>query len=563
MKTNTIAIVICAFALLSFTFISNTIYTWNEVKPITVETDPGKVEKTREKISALIAEKTKLYSESNKYQILCEKYYSGDKSTIPEILKAIQSENYDELDNISQALEFSIGYDAVKPTYEKEICDAYYALLYKDDLQNRTIQTIGYLQFPNYQIELEKLLFSGKCKVISRTLFWLGKDGSSLKSWEFLKSKILAKNYDFTKPEWDFSALEGFSKSKNPAIQKDVIEFCLNLYNNKTIPKERYEELRSMLDANNSAYPVLNLLFSTDDPRIVPIAYEMLSKQIMPYYAFTALIRIEGIKHKGKVMRDLRDRDAFLSTIDYAKVLYSVTKDTTVLNEILVQFAKNENPESYECDRIAEILIDTKAFNYFDKLEMYIKNPKTNARIRKTYEISKGNAVSFAHELETLGVVNVPFSKAIIDKAATIQADELRSYLNVFLEMSGIMTPIIAAESGEYPIKYDDILNELFKNSNGKLNNILVYNEIGGNINDYDLNYTITIVANNKVYSMKLPESGDSPDVQSIVALVNRVAIDAGLKERYVVLGNDDYYAQVLFGFEDKIKLLKEKYFNE
>lgn len=562
MKTNTIAIVICAFALLSFTFISNTIY-WNEVKPITVESDPGKVEKTREKISSLIAENAKLYAKSNKYQILCEKYYAGDKSTIPEIHKYIQSDNEDEFKAISQSLQNSISYDAKKPVFEKEICDAYYALLYNDKHQDNSIQTIGYLQFTNYQIELEKLLFSGKCKDISRTLYWLGLEGSSVKSWEFLKTKILDKNYDFSKPEWDFSTLEGFSKSKNSVIQKDAIDFCLSLYNNKTIPKTQFEELGNSFSSSNSAYTVLQILFSTDDPRIVPIAYEMLSKQIMAYYAFPALIRIEGVKHKGKVMRDLRDRDAFLSTIDYAKVLYNVTKDTTVLNEILVQFAKNEKPEPYECDRIAEILIDTKAFNYFDKLEMYIKNPKTNVRIRKTYEISKGNAVSFAHELESMGVVNTPFSKEILNKAAAIQADEPRSYMNVFLEMSGIMTPIIAAESGDYPIQYDRILTELFKNSNGKLKDILVYNEVGGNINEYDVNYTISIVANNKVYTMKLPESGDSPDIESLVALVNRVASDAGLKERYVVLGNDDYYAQVLFGFEDKIKLLKEKYFNE
>lgn len=561
MKTNTIAIVICALALLSFTFISNTIY-WNEVKPITVETDAGKVEKIREKISLLNAEKAKLYAENNKYQILCEKYYAGDKSTIPAILKAIQSENYDEFNLISQALEYSIGYDEVKPIYEKEICDAYYVLLYKDNQQDKTIQTVGFLQFTNYQIELEKLLFSGKCKDISRTLYWLGIEGSSVKSWEFLKAKILDKKYDFSKPEWDFSALEGFSKSKNPTIQKDAIDFCLSLYNNKTLPKTQYEELGSSFSSSNSAYTLLQILFSSDDPRIVPIACDMLSKQIMTYYAFPALIRIEGIKHKGKVMRDLRDRDAFLNTIDYAKVLYNVSKDTTVLNEILIQFAKNEKTEPYECDRIADILIDTKAFNYFDKLEMYIKNPKTNARIRKTHEIWKDNAVSFAHELETLGVVNSPFSKAIMDKAAAIPADELRSYMNVFLEMSGIMTPIIAAESGEYPIKYDDLLTQLFKNSNGKLNNILVHNEVGGNINDYDVNYTISIIANNKVYSMKLPESGDSPDVESLIALVNRVAVDAGLKERYVLLSFDDYYAQVLFGFEDKIKLLKEKYFN-
>lgn len=494
-----------------------------------------------------------------KNKSLSERYKSGDKSVVPQIIKVLndaKSKEKQELYNdLSRDFDGPEEYNITEP----EIIKAILNNINQPNDEKAVIQLAGYMQLPGYVEVFENHLLSGQSKDIGRLIFWLGKEGSSSRAIDYTKKLILESKIDLEEESWIMSGLEGFSRSKNETIKKKTFDLCLEIYNRKLIPKNRFEEMKSSWSTGNPAYGLTNILLSLGDKQIIPFANELIKDGINKDQALNALIRLEGAKHKQLVMDNLNKKDSYYDALSPAIMLYRITHDKTIIESVLTNFEKRNDREDYSYQRIVSTLVEMGASEYIANPGKIIKSETVAASLKQFYELTKVRIEGVANDLLNMGLIDRPVSKETIEKAkAKNESDNSEGNTFNLLNEVGIFH-WFDAETGMVPVDYDELILTLSKNSNRKFENIKVW-MVANEKQDNTYNYHVFLYANNKVYVANPPDIGDWYEVETVLALLNTALRDSGMKERYVFIDTGDQTVQIMFGQEDKVKLFAEKY---
>ena len=116
------------------------------------------------------------------------------------------------------------------------------------------------------------------------------------------------------------------------------------------------------------------------------------------------------------------------------------------------------------------------------------------------------------------------------------------------------------AEPDTYPVDHDELLLELVKKSQGKLQGVKAYQQ-----NKYDkeadtTEMTLLAIYNNKCFVMMPEDLGDWYDVETIDQLLKAIVVEAGIKERFVPLNTGDQTVWYIFGEGEKVGKLAMDY---
>ncbi len=526
---------------------------------IIIISDVQEVDKLLKQYDEIRKNKQTELTNKHKNKSLSERYKTGDKTVVPQIitiLKGTDSKQKRELYNsLSRNFDESDDYNITEP----ELIRIILGNIDKPDDENSVIQLAGYMQLPGYVEVFENHLLSGKSKDIGRLVFWLGKEGSSIRALDYAGKLILTSKVDLEKDYWIMSGLEGFSQGGSEEVKKKTFELCFEIYNRKLISKSRFEEMKSSWSSGNPAYGLTNILLNHGDKQIIPFANELIKDGINKDQALNALIRLEGAKHKQLVMDNLNKKDSYYDALSPATMLYKITKDKALVESILKNFEKRNDLEDYSYQRIVSTLVEMGATEYLVNPGQIVKSNTVAASLKQFYELTKGSVEDVASDLFNMGVIDKPVPKETIEKAkAKNESDDSEGNTFNLLNEVGIFH-WFDAETGIVPVDYDELILTLSKNSNGKFENIKAW-MFASEKPDNTYTYRVCLYANNKVYIANPPDIGDWYEVETVLALLNTALKDSGLKERYVFIDTGDQTVQVMFGEEDKVKLFAEKY---
>ena len=532
----------------------------NQEFEITTISNPKEVEKIRLYILENNEKKKANELEKLKDKTLTERYKDGDKSVVPEIIKVLKGDDFKARKEIYR--NFSRFYDEPENynISEGELIEVILDNISIETDEKSVIQLAGFMNLPGYAEVFENHLLSKNSKDINRLIFWLGKDGTSKKTLDYIENLILNTKFDFDENDYVMSGLKGFSENGDSTSKENVLEICLEIYNKKLIPKERFDELKTSWSSTNPAISLIEILLESNDTRIISIAYDFLKNEISEQKALFALIRLEGEKHKPLIYEFLRDKDKFFDGLNPAIHMYKLTKDNQLVETILIQFEKRKEQHPYEIEMIVSTLVSMNATHYFDDLDKILKNKELIKSIRDSYELSKGTVETIAKDLYEMGVVDKAFSQSVIEKAkqAESEYDGSIGYVYNFLTVSGIYQ-WFDAETDFVPVDYDNLIRDFSKNSNGRLSEIEVWMDADVD-DDYNVIYKIYVNANKRIYIIEPDDIGDWYDVDMTLKLMNTILSDSNITERFVFIDTGDQTVQIIFGPKEKVKLFAKKY---
>lgn len=532
---------------------------------IKVITDPAEVSKLKARILAKLGKNKKL-EEKTKAPSLAERYKKGDKSTVPGMLRILSGKNSDARLQIYSTL----GYDEGTMVTEPELIQAIYAHLNDPEDQAIVIQVAGYNNFPGYVVKFETMLVSGKIRDNDRLLYWLSHEGSSVKGFDHVKKLASGNHLNDEEMNHLMTYLEGYAKSSNKTHSRAAVDLAFSIYDRKLIPAEKFEELRTSYSSSNPSYNLLHIIFEHGDKRAVPIAHDMLRKGIASGAAMEALIRLEGAKHKALLLEHMADDKEFFEHLSNVVLLYQQTKDESLIEEMLGRYERFKNYDATCSELIVEALTDMQAVEYLQHPEKGLTDPKLILLMKAGYVVSTGTVRTFAADLYSMGVIDKKLDDSILVKAENAEKfefDRTSVYLYNLLNCTDIFINF-DAETGMVPVDYDEMIRHLAAKSGGKLKDVLVWMDadmpetqsIDNQEDASEIHYKITVVANGKAYTAEPKDIGDWYDVQFLVDMMNRIAADAGLKERYNFLYTGDQTAQLLFGPEQAVLEVVKKY---
>ncbi|WP_203258432.1 hypothetical protein [Hyunsoonleella ulvae] len=526
---------------------------------IEIITNSDELQSLKSYISEKNSERRKKALAESQSKTLPERYKAGDKSVVPLIIKTLKSQDSQAKKeiylNLSRRYDESDQYQIVEPELIKIILNN----ISKPEDEKAVIQLSGFMGLKGYPEVFEEQLLLKKSKDKNRLIYWLGKEGKSLKTLEYIEKLIFDDYFDFEENDYVMSGLVGFAKNGTLETKSKAFEIALSIYNQELIPREKFEEMKTSWSSTNPAIGLTEILLESTNKKLIPIAKRFIKNEVREEKALIALIKLEGKTHKELVYKFLRNKDKFFDALQPAAELFKISKSQNLVKTILTEFEGREVHDDYSIERIVSTLVSMDATEYFSELDNIIENKLLVESILKQYDLTKGSIETVANDLYKFGIISDPISNKIIEKAKKLSnTEDSIDYAYDLLSVSNLYL-WFDAEPGILPVDYDDLILKFIKNSNGKLNEIDVWMDADVD-KSHNINYKIYVSANDRVYIIYPEDIGDWYDVEVVLNLMNTIAKDANLVERYVFIDTGDQTVQTLFGPEDKVNQFIEKY---
>ncbi len=532
---------------------------YEDVSTIEVISDPNQVTKIRHEI-----EKKSIAREleQKQQQSLASRYKHGDVTVVKDIIRLLDSrgQSVEKLDiylELAKSFEDPEDYQIREP----ELIAAILKKVKDTDDEKEAIQLAGIMELPGFAPAFEERLLSGQSKDEERLIYWLSRDGKSVRALDKVESLIFSGNVDLKESHELVGDLQGFAENGSPLIQKRVMDMCLKIIEKKLLKEEWYQEAKDQVVAfTNPVYQLSEVVYSQNDPRTIPFAKELLKRNINWRGTLRILVSIEGEKYSDQVFQQLGKKDQFVVSLELAKALYTAKPDNSIIDRVLAIFKEQGDYSRYVIDQTALALINMNERYFATKLNEVNFDEKLLRQFRTSYEVILSNPEKLASDLFAMGVVDQPISKEKIQKAsASYSKEHIYAYIIPFLEAEGLLL-YFDAEASVVPVRYDDLILQFSKASHGKFENVVVWMDYEEDIVNETIRYKVYLLANNKVYIGYPQALGDWYNVGFVAKLMNMALSEAGIKERYVFIDTGDQMVQFLFGPEDKVKQFALKY---
>jgi hypothetical protein len=532
----------------------------NKNPEVTIITDPGEVSRLRNRIKKKIVEKQKADAATvTKNLSLCQRYKKNDKSVVSAILAVLRSndqkkksEVYDELEkDYDDPDNYVITEPALVARIFKGIDDP------ADEVM--AVQLAGLNKIPGYEKHFEKRLLSGQSVDEGRIFFWLGEAAKCKESLAYMSARI--KKIRLPEKQLDnvISGLVRYGENGDQDIRNMVGEMAIVIYQGRMMAEQRIEDLKMSAYTSDAAEGLLQCLFNYGDKRVVPVAKDILQRNIRIEGPVKALLRLEGPQHMSKIYALLRSEENFFKGLDLVESIDSIYVTDELLKETLVQLAKRQDIEDYVVERIVRSFTSLKAETYLENADKYINNKTLADRIIKVYALKR---VSFDDILADLARLKLLVKKPdgpVLAKMKKESDGEPASFIYGLLEHQQTHHAF-DAETGFVPADYDALLMEFASKSKGILKDMLVEMEVKENRDGDSFEYTLTVIANNKAFIAHPQDMGDWYDIMTVNAILDKVLNEIKSPERFVSLETGDQTVQYIFGDPAKVEELIKKY---
>jgi hypothetical protein len=493
---------------------------------------------------------------------LAEAYKNGDRSVVPAIVNILKGNEPGEKKALLSDLVTLVNDPEQYTVKEQAIIDLVLKAVDDPLLEEEAMQFAGINALPGYENKFESRLLSGKSTDAARLFFWLGKKGKSRKAFGYVVAWVNSGKINPDALTYIISGMEGYGENGDLNMKMEVGQLALMIYRKKLITDEETAELKKSVLAGTTSMRVEGLfrcLFKHGDKQVIPVAKEMLDRQIMPTYAIQALIRLEGPQHIDKVYRYLRSEDDFFTGLEIVESVDREYVDEKMLKEILSISAKKKDLEDYQVDRIVRSFIDLGAEVYLKNIESIIPATALSSRIKKSYALSQVSFNDIVSELIKSSLIGERPDNATIKKAAADASHNPLYFIYGILESKNLYFDF-DTETDFLPVDYDQLLHNFSGKSNGLLNDMLVWMDVTENKLTGKFGYVITVIYKNHAFIARPEDVGDWYDIMTVNALLDKILEHSGSPKRFVVMETGDQTASYVFGIPAVIQEIIQKY---
>lgn len=474
-----------------------------------------------------------------------QRYSLGDESVRNEIIEIFENEE-------TAAKKILLG--DLSPNYvderlikDEQVMNAILSNLEKPSLEKIIIDFVTEKDFPRYPERFEKRLLTGNSIRSEDLLYWIGFDGKSMPALNYIADEVQNKEVGSAALSRIFDALVNFKENGDDRIRKKVADLCFLIYDMELIPEEEFVSIERDFSYGNPAKQLLNLIFDTEDERAMPIALEYQNNEIMSDQAFAYLVKMEGEKHRKKVIELMKTEADYFKGLELVSDIYNETKDERILISALVNFELLF--ESYEHD-----YDDYEGWNYIQLSNEF-------------YECIGDSSENFyrAH------VTNKVMLDNLLDLNQTTASSplDITNYLvETGLTTEKVTTSGINSETGDYDLIYEileraHIYFSVDLENEGPLDNFagtLYYfkNNANGSLADLKMNIQFSkdeaedaefiAVYGKKAYRMYLP-SAQVHNYECLIKIayfINFILAHQGIDKQFTEIT----YADFVFGTE-------------
>ena len=547
------------------------------------------------------------------------RYASGDKSTIPQVIKVLQMADSEKVRELFGQMEPEYG------SHERLVLDLavkneVLKLLENEELEEAVVRFVANIEMEGWQAILEDRLLSGNSSAEQSIYYRLSTVGSA-KAFDYYDKKHGNDAYMFIKElPWDSFDLRQYFEKGPAHIKNRILDNAYEVLkdtpfteeelsatvvvDSATVDYEEYPEetelaeteeeieeaVAEVVEAVDEAYyetssydeemspfdvksAALDLVVEFGDERTIQ-AYTQYSetlqkvsdasstKDLSNAMDLTLLKYYPAQRKKETAVRlAKRNEDQFIKLCSaiYADPVLAADQD---INAAI--FAEYERPKllNYDTEEFVSHFHRMDKTTFEKYVDTHIKAPFKREKLKSQFAYSYQTLEETNKYLLDNGFVAAPIVITDINGTPAVDYwDKGENPMMTSLELSGI-TVFFDSESGSYPADYDNLLDAFAKISNGKLQGYKRYLQykIHEDEEGYYTSESFFLVAHkDKVYVMAPDDSGEWYEMGIFQQLLDALTADAGGNERYVPFGYDGQMAIYLFAEPDKAqKLIKD-----
>ena len=547
----------------------------NEIQKVITISDSDEVNLISNYIVKKNTEKAKADDKANIIlnSTVGKRYISGDKSTISEIVKVLESNDVEKIISLLKDLDLDYSERNKGLNLEQNILNSIVKLLNNPDFELRIIQFLGFNNVVGSEKILEERFLSGKSTDNDRIFYWLASNFNNKKALDYIHKSYFDKKFDVENMDWFLSSFsEYIEKEDVEAIQK-IREIAYDYLQRKPIQKSDLENKLqlSIVGGRATTLTMLEVLIKTKDNRVTNILNDFLTSLKGTKYYNEVLLNTEKLlfftfsneKKKEFVLRNLNSKDDFFETLDVIKEENQFFKDSNICKQILLNFEKFNFTDEFEFYRLINHFEGLEKEIVINTIKENISNDSLKEYLIKRYAISLWSMKEINDFLVKNEIISTEISNEKIEnyRKKEFPIENLNS-IEACLDISEISLNF-DTEVGEFPVDYNVLLNDFIKISKNKIQDIKSYLQYKVDYDNGEAYYQFLVSYKNKCYVL-IPENfGDWYDIESFEKLLSSILSDSNCKEEFVSIstgGQDAYY---IFSEKEKVNLIRNTFYPE
>ncbi|MGQ2983566.1 hypothetical protein [Flavobacterium sp.] len=515
---------------------------------------------------------------ANNDKALGRRYRKGDRSAKTQVLAILKGKDKDKISELIDEMEPD-HFDKDKTVdLDADVKAALFKLINDNELERDIVQFAGYNKIEGHVPAFEARLISGKSTVSGRLFFWLGRDGKSEKAIDYFISsfgKIPVNDAD-QDTYWFTEGLDDFMENGTAPIKKKIIHFAIAYMEKNAITMtdllkwglaEQSGEFGSEFEPKTF---FVQLVLKSDDPRVP--SFSATTEASMSRYL------------KGDEKKELHDAMELnlLRFYDFPKkkaatlalqpaqddimdLMNAVAKDKVLLNDkevaayLMKLFEKAGLTKEYDAAQFATALKDMDK-PVFETAVLTIKSVTLRTMVSEYYKLEKKTVAENNDYLIKNGLITTQVTQEQLNKRKTDE-DIFYSDDSIYsiLDLAGISYNF-DVEPGVYPADHDTLLLDLTNRSAGKIRGVKAYQQSKFDDKEETSEIHLIAVYKNKAYILIPEDLGDWYDMEAFSLLLEAIAKDSGLKEKFVPVETGDQTAWYIFGEPQKVQKLVDDY---
>jgi len=515
---------------------------------------------------------------ANNDKALGRRYRKGDRSAKAQVLAILKGKDKNKISELIDEMDPD-HFDKDKTvTLDPDVRAELFKLINDNELERDVVQFAGYNKIDGYVPAFEARLISGKSTVSGRLFFWLGRDGKSEKAIDYFISsfgKIPVNDAD-EDAYWFTEGLDDFMENGSAPVKKKIIDLAISYMEKNAITMAdllKWGLAEQSGESGSEFEPktfFVQLVLKSDDPRVP--AFSATTEASMSKYLEAAdkkelhdamevnLLRFYDFPKKKTATLALEPAQD-----DIMDLMNAVAKDKALLNdkEVAVHMMKvldkNGITDKYEAQQFATTLKDMDK-PVFEAAVSSIKSAELRNMVSEYYKLEKKTVAENNDYLIKNGLITTQVTQEQLNKRKTDE-DIFYSDDSIYsiLDLAGISYNF-DVEPGVYPADHDTLLLDLTKRSAGKIRGVKAYQQSKFDDKDETSEIHLIAVYKNKAYILIPEDLGDWYDMEAFSLLLDAIAKDSGLKEKFVPVETGDQTAWYIFGEPQKVQKLVDDY---
>jgi hypothetical protein len=501
------------------------------------------------------------------------RYKNGDNTVVPEIIAIFKGSDVEKKNETLNQMEYDYDPDEKPHTIDPEIANLIFAMVNDTVTEASAVQYLGYNHIEGSIPVFEKRLTSGASSDVDRLFYWIAEDekGQHDASIDFIKSSYQSNPNFFEDTIWITSSLGEYLKRASEDSKNKILEIAYD-YIGKNIPKGIVPERESdslLAGEYYRDFYTMAVKYGKRD-RVKPLLIRMLQmnndrsnkgkmSEAEVEQALDVLFIKDLIEEKQKnlIVKIFITPDMFFDGIEAMQEIPALANDPDLVQKAFKVFefcdAKSQK------DTFVNSFIKLSEAD-FKKYAAAIRSESLRKELIAMYIIDKKTFEQNNDELISLGLTNKKITDSdIADLKKKDSYFEKSNTMFSVLQASGISVSF-DSESGEFPVDYSSLLSSFSENSQGKFGPFKSYLKTSYNKKKEQYNYSFLVICNNKCFVMVPEDLGDWYDMETFPKLIDALATDLKLSEKFVSVQSGDQSSWYIFGQPNKVNELIETY---